>query len=344
MESIGGNAIIIKEININFVRKVLKTMGQATKQEIAKETGLSFVTVGTALQYLLCQNEIFETKLAQSKGGRPAQQYSYNLDYAHALVLYIYENKNDIIVHSSVINLAGDSIEENDIKVKNVDLYIFEEIIDSLVKKYPLIKVISFGHHGIEQDGQIIFSDYKMLEGTDFSQHFNSLYGLPVILENDVHAAALGFGKRRHSESDKALVYMHFPDNHQPGAGILINGILLKGKNNFAGEIAGIPLDIEWTSTLYKSKENTYNAIAKLIISICCILNPTTVIINGSSIDKLSISDINQICKKSLPYNILPKMYYSENFMKDYKSGLILKALDELEPNISLTKKRNSFE
>ena len=73
MENIGGNAIIIKEININFVRKILKMKGQGTKQEIAKETGLSFVTVGTALQHLLSQNEIFETKLAQSSGGRPAQ-------------------------------------------------------------------------------------------------------------------------------------------------------------------------------------------------------------------------------------------------------------------------------
>ena len=34
MENIGGNAIIIKEININFVRKILKMKGQGTKQEI----------------------------------------------------------------------------------------------------------------------------------------------------------------------------------------------------------------------------------------------------------------------------------------------------------------------
>ena len=33
--------------------KVLKAKGQATKQDIARETGLSFVTVGTALQHLL---------------------------------------------------------------------------------------------------------------------------------------------------------------------------------------------------------------------------------------------------------------------------------------------------
>ena len=48
----------------------MKNKEQATKQEIAKESGLSFVTVGSALQHLLQKNEIFDPghlgKLAQS--------------------------------------------------------------------------------------------------------------------------------------------------------------------------------------------------------------------------------------------------------------------------------------
>ncbi len=143
MENIGGNAIIIKEININFVRKILKMKGQGTKQEIAKETGLSFVTVGTALQHLLSQNEIFETKLAQSSGGRPAQQYCYNFDYAYGLILYIYESENKTYIHSSVINLSGSSIDENDMEVETVDLHIFEEIIAKLINKSQKRKKIA---------------------------------------------------------------------------------------------------------------------------------------------------------------------------------------------------------
>ncbi len=344
MENIGGNAIIIKEININFVRKILKMKGQGTKQEIAKETGLSFVTVGTALQHLLSQNEIFETKLAQSSGGRPAQQYCYNFDYAYGLILYIYESENKTYIHSSVINLSGSSIDENDMEVETVDLHIFEEIIAKLINKYPLIKVISFGHHGVELNGEIILSEYKLLEGVSFIEHFSTLYNLPVILENDVHAAVLGFSKRREIKSDESLVYLHFPEIYHPGAGILINGSLFKGKTNYAGEIANMPLGIEWNSELYASSEKTCEAISKLIVSICSILNPHTFIINSNFLDKYKLSTINQICKESLPQNIVPKMYLSENFMKDYKSGLIMRALAQLEPNISLTKKKSSFE
>ena len=84
MENIGGNAIIIKEININFVRKILKMKGQGTKQEIAKETGLSFVTVGTALQHLLSQNEIFETKQVAPK---ISSQISFKFAYSMSSIL-----------------------------------------------------------------------------------------------------------------------------------------------------------------------------------------------------------------------------------------------------------------
>ena len=130
MENISGNAIIIKEININFVRKVLKDKGQATKQEIAKETGLSFVTVGTALQHLLTQNEIFEAKMAQSSGGRPAQQYSYNYDFAHALALHTYEKEGLHFIHSSVINLNGEIVSELDFQTEVIDVHIWQDVLN----------------------------------------------------------------------------------------------------------------------------------------------------------------------------------------------------------------------
>lgn len=344
MENISGNAIIIKEININFVRKVLKDKGQATKQEIAKETGLSFVTVGTALQHLLTQNEIFEAKMAQSSGGRPAQQYSYNYDFAHALALHTYEKEGLHFIHSSVINLNGEIVSELDFQTEVIDVHIFEDIIEKKIKKYPLIKAISFGHHGVELNGEIISSDYEMLEGIPFADHFSNLYQIPVVLENDVHAAVLGFSKRREIKEDETLVYIHFSENGIPSAGILINGNLFKGKTNYAGEISKMPLDIEWNNALSNDSEKIIPAISKLIMSISSLINPHTFIINANFLDRIKLSRINKICKDSLPNNLVPKMYISENFMKDYKSGLIMRALQQLEPNIALTKKKNYFE
>lgn len=341
MENIGGNAVVIKEININLVRNTLKAKGQGTKQEIAKETGLSFVTVGAALQFLLSQNEIFETKMSPSNGGRPAQQYCYNYDYNYALILYPLEAEDKTLIHASIVNLAGTSVFENDFEVDTISLKSFENIITPLLKKYPLVKVIGFGHHGVEVDGEIIVSGYKELIGTFFLEHFSTLYNLKIIIQNDVNSAAIGFGKRRVTKEDYTTIYLHFPETREPRAGILINGKLFKGRTNYAGEFSSAPIGIDWNKNLYESFEEICEAIAKLIVISCSMLNPNTVIINGYFLTPEHILNISKKCREIIPKNIVPRIFRSENFNSDYKSGLIIETLEELEPNIALTRKRH---
>lgn len=339
MKNIGGNAVIIKEININLVREVLKAREKATKQEISKETELSFVTVGSALQQLLERNEIFETKLVQSNGGRPAQQYSYNFNYSLALIIYIYDKNNLTFINSSVVNLRGETLYEEEKVAQTIDLNLFDDLIQTAISSFPTLKVISFGHHGIELNGEIIVSDYKVLEGISFSQYFSELYKIPVILENNVYSAVLNFSKRR-VVRDEILVYLHFPDNNKPSAGILIHGKVFKGKSNSAGEISQIPLGVEWSADLYNNPSLLTEAITKLITAISATLNPDTFIINGKSLNHEIISALIKNTKELLPENSVPRLFLSENFMLDYKNGLIIKAFEQLDPKISLTEKK----
>lgn len=339
MKNIGGNSLVIKEININLVRKALKSKRKATKQEIANSTGLSIVTVGTVLQHLLEENEVFESELCSSSGGRPAKKYKYNENFALTLIIFPYEMNEKIIINSSIVNLSGKYLYESDLEVKDVDLKIFEDIIELLLKDYPEIQAIGFGHPGIEVDGQIILSDYKMLRETYFTKHFSNLYKLPVIIENDVNAAVIGFGNRKKIDSNNTLVYIYFPDQHPPGAGVFINGKLFKGRRNFAGEIATMPLGITWNKDLYNSFEDLCEATTKLIVSISSILNPDTVVLNGSFLTSAHIEIISEKCRKSLPKNIVPIIVLSDNFIEDYKNGLAVQALDLLEPEIVLERK-----
>jgi len=339
MKNIGGNAVIIKEINVNLVKEVLKNREKATKQEIAKETELSFVTVGSALQLLLEKKEIFETKLVQSNGGRPAQQYSYNFNYSLALIIYIYEKKGLTYINSSVVNLKGEALYEEEKIAELIDLNLFDNIIKSALSNFPTLNVISFGHHGIELNGEIIVSDYKVLEGISFSQYFSELYKIPVILENNVYSAVLNFSKRREVKNE-TLVYLHFPDNNKPSAGILIQGKIFKGKSNSAGEISQMPLGIDWSSDLYNNGEELIKAITKLIIAISATINPDTFIINGKSLNNDIVAILIKNSKELLPNNMVSKIYLSENFMSDYRNGLIIRAFEQLDPKIFLTEKK----
>jgi hypothetical protein len=341
MKDISGNALVIKEININLVRKTLKAKGLATKQQIAKETGLSLVTVGTVLQHLIHQKEVFESELSPSNGGRPAQQYRFNDNFAHVLIVFPYEADGRIIIRSTIVNLSGQCIYETDTAVEVIDLKSFERIIEPLFTAYPAIQVIGFGQPGVDENGKVITSDYKMLIGTAFTEHFSVLYQVPVILENDVNAAVIGFAKRRKLPKDSVLIYLYFPDKHPPGAGIFINGGLFKGKSNFAGEISTIPLDVIWNETLYSSFDLLCETITKLIITICSILNPHRVVLNGNFLGETHIATVTHHCNTRLPQNIAPIIQLSDNFVSDYQSGLIVQTLTQLEPDIKLTSEKN---
>jgi predicted NBD/HSP70 family sugar kinase len=339
LKNITGNSIVIKEVNINLVRKFLKENMRATKQQIAEATGLSTVTVGTILQNLINQNEAFEIEPSSSNGGRRAHQFQYNADYALGLILFPYETQGSIVVHSAIINLIGECINENDIKVNNIDLSSFERIINDKFASYPDIQAIGFGIAGAEYDGKIVVSDYKSLLGTSMVEHFSCKYQKPVIVENDVNAAVVGFSKRISIDDEDTVVYLYFPEHYPPGAGIFINGKLYKGKRNFAGEIAKIPIGIQWDeSNLYNTLDSICKAITNLIISISCVINPDFVVLNGSFITSDHIADVSKRCMKELPESAVPEILQSEDFTQDYLGGLIVKTLKALEPDIMLTR------
>lgn len=339
MKSISGNSIVIKEVNINLVRKVLKEKGQATKQQIADATGLSTVTVGTILQLLLKQNEAFEVELSLSKGGRPAQQFKYNADYAFVLILYPRETDEGIMIRSTVVNLIGTHIYEMNVKVEAVDLKSLEQIVDELLVSYPAIEAIGFGLPGAEYAGKMIVSDYKELLGVSIVEHFSARYQKPVIMENDVNAAVIGFSKRNRIEDECTIVYLYFPEKYPPGAGIFINGKLYKGKRNFAGEIANIPLGISWVDAyLYTSFDLACEAVTKLSVAVSSVLNPDRLVLCGDFLSKLHVDNIAQKCGSQLPQSAVPEILLSEDFEDDYLSGMIVQTLETLEPSIVLSR------
>jgi hypothetical protein len=339
MKNIGGNALVIKEVNINLVRKVLKAKKQATKRQLAELTGLSNVTVGTVLQQLVKQNEVREAGLSSSSGGRPAQQYLYNEEYSLALILFPHEREGDILIHGTVVNLSGGHVYETEVKTEQVDLGSFEQLIDTILAEYPSIQAIGFGLPGAEYDGRMVASVYESFLDVSVTEHFSTRYGKPVIMENDVNAAVIGFCNRTQAAADSTVIYIYFPERFPPGAGIYIHGKLYRGKRNFAGELGPMPIGISWgEASLLASFELLTEGIAKLTVAISSVLNPDTVVLHGSFLNAEHMEAITGLCSAQLPPNSMPQVILSEDFAADYLQGMIVQTLNTLEPDLQLTK------
>ncbi len=340
MENIGGNALVIREVNMNLVRRCLKEQGQATKRQIAESTGLSIVTVGTVLQHLLQEREVLETGLVSSMGGRPAQQYAYNDEHRLALVLFPLERAGKRYIHSNVVSLTGRSLTKTDTVVAEINLPAFEAVIDELLMQFPAVAALGIGLPGTESEGKMAVSDYESLRDVAVTGHFRARYHLPVIIENDVNAAVTGYCRRMNKPAEAAVVYLYFPDRFPPGAGIVLGGRLYRGPRGFAGEIAGIPLGAAWGPELYASPAGLTEAVAKLVIALSGVLNPDEVVLNGSFITPGMLDEVKAICSALLPPAMVPQLLLVQDFAADYVQGMIVQTLHTLEPHVQLTKSK----
>lgn len=211
--TLSGNALIMREVNTQLVRRSLKDRKQATKQQIAEDTGLSIVTVATIVQQLLDSHEILKVEQAPSTGGRPAQQFRFNEDFAHILVLFTHEHEGKDLLHIRVANLYGECISTGDVVLEDIRLETFESWIEAALREYPSIQAIGFGLPGVDVDGKIILLDYPALVGERLTEFYSRRFGLPVIFENDVNAAAAGYCTRHEMQTDAAVIYAYFPKN-----------------------------------------------------------------------------------------------------------------------------------
>lgn len=336
--SVSANALVMKEININLVRRTLKEKREATKQQIAEATGLSTVTVATILNQLTEEDLVIDVGSVASAGGRPAQLFRFNENHSHVLVLFTHEQAGEDMLYVRVANLNGVSVYEVDTPLAEIDLHTFEPYIDAALQEYATIRAVGFGLPGVEFGGQVLGGDYPALTGTAFLTHYQERYHLPMIFENDVNAASVGYCRRHQIASEAATVYLYFPQKYPPGGGIYINGKLYRGYSNYAGEVAGMPLGINWYDpTLYTSPARICEAIAILIEAISLLLNPQSVILYGAFLTDTHLDDIRQRCAARQPAKSIPRIALADDFTLDYQNGIIEETLALLEPQFPIS-------
>lgn len=78
----------MRKNNIALVTRTLKSLGSATKGEVAVQSGLSAATCGAVLNELSASGEVLALEHEASRGGRPAQRYACNPDFFSVLSLY----------------------------------------------------------------------------------------------------------------------------------------------------------------------------------------------------------------------------------------------------------------
>jgi hypothetical protein len=325
-----GNPTLMKQINLDTVRRVLKENKKATKPQLAKLTGLSVVTINSLVDSLLQKGEIRVDELEESSGGRPAVIYSFNEEYSLALIIYTNEWEHNDLAHVSVANLYGEVIESNEIVMEEISEYSFDSIIDKTLMAYPSIRSIGIGMPGQEIKGKIEVNDYKFLQGKAFPTYLRNQFLIPVVFENDVNAAVLGYCISNQC-IDKNVVAIYIPEKYPLGAGIFINGEIYRGKDGFAGEAQFLPDGIDWINPSVVLN-NLPKALEKLFITFTCLLNPDILVVYRENLTTAAILPVIAEVQKTIKAELIPEIVVSGKFTEDFANGIKQIALKPLEP------------
>ena len=131
----------------------------------------------------------------------------------------------------------------------------------------------------------IRMEDWKEIK---IRKYLKERFDVPILLENDINSASLAF-YNDYIEKNKcdsiSLVYVSFT-SLGVGAGIVLNGNVLKGDNGYAGEIGFIPVGNTFLNAMMISNlddDEYIQVIINTIKTISAIINPSVVVLGGSN-------------------------------------------------------------
>lgn len=328
--NMGKKVNLIKETNLNKVRSALKEIYTATKPQLAEHTGLSVVTINSLVSTLLDTGEVLPDTILISDGGRPAASFRYNSDFRMALVIYMHEYHGRDTAFYRVVNLRGEVVERAEQQLSDVDVDSFDAHIDKLLGKFPQIKAICFGIPGGEVNQKLVISDYEKMRGKSLSGHVGEKFHLPVLVENDINSAVMGYCHLHDIQGDQCVIGIYIPDKYPPGAGIYLHGDVYKGRNGLAGEIAWLPFGMDWASLDYNSAE-VVDFIIKAIRAFSCMYNPDRIVLYGERFNQATLNMIREQYQSPIENMMLPEIILSTELNADFEAGIkriALKVID----------------
>lgn len=318
----------MKKVILRGIRATLLASGSATKVELSEKLGISFPTISKFITQMEKAGELLSVGLDDSSGGRRAQRYAYNPDYKLGVALFLEKTETQYTIYNSLGEVKETGTSSGFLQD---GIEALTKQIESFIERYPRIGSLAFGVPGSVNDGRIIYiPGYEKFQNFDLKGYCETRFTLPVVVENDMNAAVLGYYDKMDIRENPSLIYLYFGQNG-PGAGILVNGNVLRGSTSFSGEVSFVPLydshnfqqAITYTegTVTVMHEANWVDAVGRLVAAFTAILNPNSVIFCR---DEVSECLLEAIAAKSASYianEHLPKLTASD-WKEDYLSGL----------------------
>lgn len=238
---------LVKDINMSVILRIVRDRGPISRAEIAKLTGLNPATVSSNVGNLMELGVVREVGIGASSGGRkpmlielnPGGYYVIGVDMGTSDVSTGITDLEGRIQCKRTLPFGALSAPED--ILGTIKQSIRAAIGDSGIPRDKLLG-IGMGIHGlVDSDrGVSLFAPAFQWENVPIAEPFAAEFGLPVVIDNDVRAMALG--EKWFGQAANASNFVFLNIGTSIGSGIYVNGELLKGAHFGAGEIGHIQM------------------------------------------------------------------------------------------------------
>ncbi len=229
---------------------------------------------------------------------------------APILCLGIIRNSNRVHIAYRLYGLHNHIILDKEIIKNTISIQDFYDVIDSILVQYPSVNMIGISVPGIIDDQSITSTNINGLDQINVQKSFAQRYKQKIIFSNDVNTAVVGYYASQKDYSSLALLFQ--PTSFFAGAGIIIDGQLITGRSNIAGEVQYLPLSLsEKPLYLNKTPEGAIELVSKIISCIMAIVDPDAIILFCTLIT--DIEELKDAISKIIPHSHIPDIIKIDN-------------------------------
>ncbi|UOE53730.1 ROK family transcriptional regulator [Bacillus sp. CMF12] len=240
----------MKSINKTIVLNKIRMSGPISRAQIAKETNLTPPTVSSIVKELLHEHFVVESQQGQSSGGRKPTMlvlnhqgfYVLGVDVGPVKIRTVLTDLNGKVLFSHSAYLPSYVTNKTLLDLLKTEI---SNMLKNAADSTGKLLGIGIGMHGVvdHKHGNSLFAPSLNLRNIAIKEELEHYFQVTVRVENDARVMALGETWFVSDQNDSGTVVTINVGNGI-GAGIVVDGKLLHGEHNLAGEIGHMSIDL----------------------------------------------------------------------------------------------------